>query len=194
MRAQGNGLCQCTMKPSDPKAIASLLPTRASSFFPVLIFLPAPRGLSTVRATMYTWSRRSFFSCLPRLKAPTVAVDHGVSSAASGKNQGQYQLHAFHAISPPEICFPDRNGVGVPEVRVAARLTEKQPIYNGADHYSGVDDSADDSLRRNWESTATCCCYFMSAGSIPPTSRIRARPSWSRCTVSCVRKIPTSDC
>jgi glycosyltransferase involved in cell wall biosynthesis len=131
-----------------------LVPTQASPFFP-RSDLAAQRHLGFLNSEgneVYFVETFPFFSCLPRLKAATVAVDHGVSSAEgfpvkiraniSYMRFMQYRFYLKYASRIVMVSEYLKSGLPL-------GLQKKTTvIYNGADHYSGVDDSADDSLRR----------------------------------------------
>lgn len=131
-----------------------LLPTRASSFFP-RYDLSAQRHLGFLNSEgndVYLVETFPFFSCLPRLKAPTVAVDHGVSSAEgfpakiranfSYMRFMQYRFYLKYASRI--VMVSEYLKAGLP-INLQKKTTV---IYNGADHYAGIDASADTNLKR----------------------------------------------
>ena len=95
-----------------------LVPTPASSFFP-RYDLSAQRHLGFLNSEANDVYLVETFLLLPSAsiesancgRRPWSLFDRRVS----GQDQGQFQLCAFCAVSfLPEICLPDRHGVGVP--------------------------------------------------------------------------------
>lgn len=131
-----------------------LLPTRASSFFP-RSDLSAQRHVGFLNSEgndVYLVETFPFFSCLPRLKAPTVAVDHGVSSAegfpakirANFSYMRLMQYHFYLKYASRIVMVSEYLKAGLP-IDLQKKTTV---IYNGADHYTGIDVAADSNLRR----------------------------------------------
>jgi len=121
-----------------------LVPTQASPFFP-RSDLAAQRHLSFLNSEgneVYFVETFPFFSCLPRLKAATVAVDHGVSSAegfpvkirANISYMRFMQYHFYLRYASRIVMVSEYLKAGLS--RSLQRKTTV--IYNGADHYSGV--------------------------------------------------------
>jgi len=131
-----------------------LLPTRVSSFFP-RSDLSAQRHvgfLNNEDNDLYFVETFPFFSCLPRLKTPTVAVDHGVSLSegfpfkirANFSYMSFMQYHFYLKHASRIVVVSEYLKAGLP-IDLQKKTTV---IYNGADHYREIEDSAETSLRK----------------------------------------------
>lgn len=128
-----------------------MIPTRASSFFP-RYELSAQRHLPFLNREendLYFVETFPFFSLLPLLKKPVVAVDHGISSTEGFPAKIRVNF-AYVRRTQPLYLRSARRIVTVSEYLKStfpASLQEKTTvIYNGADHYLTGGDGA--SLRR----------------------------------------------
>lgn len=132
-----------------------LLPTRTSSFFP-RSDISAQRHLGFLNREgndVFLTETFPYFSCLPRLKAPTVAVDHGVASAdgfpakirANFRYMRFMQYHFYLRYASRIVMVSEYLKAGLP----AALQKKTTVIYNGADHYAGAYEAEAEKLRRN---------------------------------------------
>ena len=132
-----------------------LVPTPASSFFP-RYDLSAQRHLGFLNSEandVYLVETFPFFSLLPRLKAPTVAVDHGVSSTEGfpAKIRANFsyvrfmQYRFYLKYASRIVMVSEYLKAGLP----AALQKKTSVIYNGADHYAGTVAKVTGELRKS---------------------------------------------
>lgn len=92
-----------------------------------------------------------FYSLIPRLRAPAIAVDHGVSST-TGMSPTQKLAFAYIKSSQNRRFFPRAAGVVTVSEFLRSSLPQRvassaRVIYNGADHYPAAESSARKKMR-----------------------------------------------
>lgn len=130
------------------------IPTRTSPFFP-RYDLAASRHLRLLNREgndLYFIETFPFFSYLPWLKAPAVAVDHGISSTEGFPLKVRANF-AYVKLMQQRLYFRSARRIVTVSEYLKTLLPEglrprTRVIYNGADHYPWAEDGAGEKLRR----------------------------------------------